>query len=179
MLLLAHRDRKVLVRVLPNDGYKMEVEIKKDTSIKEVIKTLQELGFSYGANHISMSDVEVIKQLFDSFINLSKDYGEIILSNDGLYESWLKFGFDLINIQRPVNEKSINSNEINLNPNSNHADDLITTLDDDKQKIAHKQDSTLGENISDKCDYCDIFKNLNSYVCPQCGKPLNIASSEN
>lgn len=177
MLFLVQRDRKVLVRVLPNHGYKMEVEINKDTSIKEVITTLKELGFSYEVGDISTSDVELLKQLSNSFIDLSQEYGEIISSNNGLYEAWLKFGFDLIDIKSPVNEEKLVLNDIQLNPDSHQSKSLITTMDKDKLNMADKQDSSREATPSDACDYCDIFKNLNSYVCPQCGKPLNIASS--
>jgi hypothetical protein len=178
VLQLSQKDRKVLVRVLPNNGYKMEVEINKDTSINEVIKTLQELGFSYEEKDISTFDVELFNQLYDSFVILSQEYGDIISSNMGLYKAWLKFGFNLIDIKNPLNEESIMSNETLLNSNLNNSDVIETTLDYDKHTTVTKQDSEHMET-KDNCDYCDIFKNLNSYVCPQCGKALNISSSLN
>ena len=120
---LSHRERKVLVRVLPHDGYKFEAELKKGTSIKDVIKTLKELGFPYELEDTSHMNIESLQKIYDSFMNLSQKYGTIIRISNGFYREWLKLGFDLIDAKRQVYEENTFSSTSPRNQASNRARD--------------------------------------------------------
>ena len=116
---LSQRERKVLVRVLPHDGYKFEAELKKGTSIKDVIKTLKELGFPYEIEGTPHTDIESLQKIYDSFMILSQKYGKIISASNGFYREWLKLGFDLIDAKRQVYEENILSSISPRNQASN------------------------------------------------------------
>ena len=120
---LSHRERKVLVRVLPHDGYKFEAELKKGTSIKDVIKTLKELGFPYEIEDTPHTDIESLQKIYDSFMNLSQKYGTIIKTSNEFYREWLKLGFDLIDVKRQVYEENTLSSTSPRNQTSNRARD--------------------------------------------------------
>ncbi len=36
----------------------------------------------------------------------------------------------------------------------------------------------LSSEEPDKCEYCSIFKDLSTIVCPNCGKPLNLPRAQ-
>jgi hypothetical protein len=116
---LSQRERKVLVRVLPHEGYNFEVELKKGTSIKDVIKTLKELGFPYEIEGTPHTDIESLQKIYDSFMILSQKYGKIISASNGFYREWLKLGFDLIDAKRQVYEENILSSISPRNQASN------------------------------------------------------------
>ena len=130
MYTLSHRERKVLVRVLPHDGYKFEAELKKGTSIKDVIETLRELGFPYEIEDTPHTEFESLQKIYDSFMNLSQKYGTIIRTSNGFYREWLKLGFDLIDAKRQVYEENTLSSTSPRNQASNSSSDNETLLEE-------------------------------------------------
>ena len=175
---LSHRERKVLVRVLPNEGYNIEVELKKGTSIEDVIKTLEELGFPYKIEDNPPTNIESLQKTYDSFMILSQKYGSIIRSSDGFYREWLKLGFDLIDARGQVYEENTLSSTSTSNQASNHVNSSEPSLNTNIKITALEKETPQEESNSDYCKFCRVFQGLGTMVCPQCGRPLNTPSNQ-
>ena len=177
MYSLSHRERKVLVRVLPNDGYNFEAEIKKGTSIKDVIKNIKELCLLYEIKESQHTDIESFQKICDSFMILSEKYGTIIRTSNGFYREWLKLGFDLMDAKRQGYEENSLSSTSPLNQASNYVDSSEPALNLDVLETALEKETPVEETNSDYCKFCRVFQGLGTMVCPQCGSSLNPPSA--
>jgi len=73
----------------------------------------------------------------------------------------------------PLMDEGEAKQEILPLPDENELEQVIPLLPDEgelKQEIR----PLLEERTSESCEYCAIFKDLGTMVCPNCGRPLNL-----
>jgi hypothetical protein len=165
----------------------MEVELREGTSIREVIKTLEELGFSYefenGNEMVNTTHLQMLQTIYDKFLLITQEHNELIRMNNDFYQNWLSFGYDLVdavhnNKSRTVKEVSQLTQKV-TSDSVNQISDQIDNKPDVKLKVHIDEEETLPlmENNKNSCKFCMVFRDLGTMVCPQCGSPLNTKSA--
>jgi hypothetical protein len=101
--------RRVKIRVLPDEGYYIDVQLEKDMSLEKVLSTLEELGFKYLSEkkplHGEKQELdtgELIKDIYNKFMLISQDYRESIRRSEKFYENWIKMGFDIVDLRDAI-----------------------------------------------------------------------------
>jgi len=72
----------------------------------------------------------------------------------------------------PLQEEEEIEVEIKPIPDDKTLELEITSLPEKEVKTEIRP--VLEEMSPDSCEYCSLFKDLNTMVCPNCGRPLNI-----
>jgi hypothetical protein len=91
---------------LPHKGYDIEVELWKDTPLEEVLETLSELGFERIQERIDgyegNVEAELIEDIFEKFMSISRDYGESVKNIEEFYERWIDVGFNIVDLKNTI-----------------------------------------------------------------------------
>jgi hypothetical protein len=100
------RKRKVTIRKLPHEGYDIGVEFWKDTPLEEVLETLSELGFERIQERIDgyegNVEAELIEDIFEKFMSISRDYGKSVKNIEEFYERWIDVGFNIVDLKNII-----------------------------------------------------------------------------
>jgi len=103
------RKRRIKIRVLPDEGYSIDAELEKDTSIEEVLSTLEELGFTYpsagktlGSRAGEDSGKIIMENIYSGFQSITQEYGVSIKASEKFYDNWLKLGFDIVDLKHAL-----------------------------------------------------------------------------
>jgi hypothetical protein len=104
------RKRRIKIRVLSNEGYSIDAELDKEMPIEEVLSTLEELGFKHFSNENLLQDKKheedmakkIIQNIHNEFLTITQGHGESIKSSEKFYESWIKMGFDIVDLKYAV-----------------------------------------------------------------------------
>lgn len=158
------RKRRIKIRVVPHDGYSIDAELEKDTSIEEVLSTLEELGFKYPSDGKPLSNKPgedlgriIVENIFSEFQSITQDYGVSIKTSEKFYDNWLKLGFKIVDLKHafegntPLRGDSKNSvtvpaAEEELRISSHNLDALSSPLPSgEKQSPESPVHNTLGD----------------------------------
>ena len=127
------RKRRVKIRVLPNKGYNIDAELEKDTSMEEVLSTLEELGFKYLSKEKLLQNKkqvenELIENIYNKFLSITQNHREAIKISERFSENWIKIGFDIVDLKDTIrkNIPSIRTSEGRSR--------IITSTTDEEQK---------------------------------------------
>ena len=150
------RKRRIKIRVLPNEGYNIDAELEKNTSIEEVLSTLEELGFKYLSEEKLLQNKnyvenKLIENIYNKFLSITQNHKEAIRISKKFYENWIKIGFDIVDLKDTIRENipSIRKSEGNSriitsttveeqekdSPNSNTQ--LLSLPDEEESSIKH------------------------------------------
>ena len=171
------RKRRVKIRVLPNEGYNIDAELEKNTSMEEVLSTLEELGFKYLSEEKLLQNKkqvenELIKNIYNKFLSITQSHREAIKISKKFYEKWIKMGFDIVDLKDTIrkNIPSIRTSEsksriITATTNEEQEKDspysnaqLLSLHDEEESTIKHsviisqEGDTTPGDKIRSLTD---------------------------
>ncbi len=135
---------RVKIRVLPNEGYNIDAELEKDSSMEEVLSTLEELGFKYHSEEKLLQnkeqvESELIENIYNKFLLITQNNREAIMISKKFYENWIKMGFDIVDL-KDIIRKNIPSMRTNEGKSR-----IITAITNEKQKkdIPHSNTQLL------------------------------------
>ena len=96
--------------MLPYEGYDIGVELWKDTPLDEVLETLSELGFERiqerNDGYEGNVEAELIEDIFEKFMSISRDYGESVKNIEEFYERWIDVGFNIVDLKNILEKNS-------------------------------------------------------------------------
>jgi len=138
------RKRRIKIRVLPNEGYSIDAELEKDTSIEEVLSTLEELGFKYPSDGKTLgsrpgedSGKIIVENIYSGFQSITQEYGVSIKASEKFYDNWLKLGFDIVDLKHALGG---NSTSIGDNDNSGTGS---AAMDEEPEEDSHNTNASL------------------------------------
>lgn len=163
------RKRKVKIRVLPDEGYDIDVQLERDTPIEKILSTLEELGFKYLSEEKPLYDEKhgvntekLIEDIYNKFMLITQEYGVSITSSEKFYESWINMGFDIVDLKNAIgvyipflsegeSDSGIN-NAIGCGKleNGSHESNALSSFRDVKEtSLEHDTDISPEESASD------------------------------
>jgi hypothetical protein len=138
------RKRRIKIRVVPYEGYSIDAELEKDASIEEVLSTLEELGFKYPSTGKPLGNKPgedpgkiIAENIYSEFQSITKDYGLSIKTSEKFYDSWLKLGFDIVDLKYAIGE---NATIVRENKDSSIGS---TAIDEEPEEAPHNPNSLL------------------------------------
>jgi hypothetical protein len=138
------RKRRIKIRVVPNEGYNIDAELEKETSIEDVLSTLKELGFKYSSDEETLGSKPgedpgkiIVENIYSEFQSITKDYGLSIKTSEEFYDNWLKLGFDIVDLKH-----ALGGNTTSIGDASNSGT-VSAAMEEEPEEDSHNTNASL------------------------------------
>ncbi len=120
---------------------------------------------------------------------MTQNHHKILLNNEKIHAEWLEIGSKIIDLKTILSHVN-RTQEIGDDEKPTHdyteavekrslkskIKELLETRENEKDEIKLEIGSVLEEETRESCAYCNMFRDIGTMVCPNCGRTLNLKS---